>query len=232
MITLAFANATPQHKDSVFRDFFNNPNRLLLLCNSLLHTNYSEINDIEINTLDSNFSNELKNSISCKLGNYFLVIFDYLGIPDKNVPFACLTDFSNFLKSVIPEKDLKYRTDLIHLPSPKFFVFYNDENETTKQVADFLSLDSPQFKLKVQPVNLNLNFHSEIFNRCNYLRDYSTLIFYVKQGLNKNLSPTLAIRQAIDDCISKNIMKDYLVQKREWILAMLDFQISFEHLSY
>ena len=95
-----------------------------------------------------------------------------------------------------------------------------------------MSLDSPQFKLKVQPVNLNLNFHSEIFNRCNYLRDYSTLIFYVKQGLNKNLSPTLAIRQAIDDCISKNIMKDYLVQKREWILAMLDSQISFEHLSY
>lgn len=51
-----FSNANPQFKDSLFRDYFNNPDRLLSLCNSLLNSNFSSINDIEINTLDSSFS--------------------------------------------------------------------------------------------------------------------------------------------------------------------------------
>ena len=47
-----FSNVNPQFRDSLFRDFFDEPMRLLDLCNSLLDSNFS---DIEINTLDSSF---------------------------------------------------------------------------------------------------------------------------------------------------------------------------------
>ena len=43
-----FSNANSQYKDSLFRDFFYEPERLLNLCNVLLDSKFLNIDDIEI----------------------------------------------------------------------------------------------------------------------------------------------------------------------------------------
>ena len=226
---MTFANANPQYKDSLFRDFFNDPNRLLSLCNSLLHTNYSDINDIEINTLDANFFSGLKNDISCKLGNHFLVLVEHQSTVNENMPFRCLSYFSELLNNLLTNKQVIYKRKLISFPSPKFFVFYdgNDESEPVNRImklSDAFGGDYSSLELIVHSVNINLDKKAEILDRCPYLRDYSTLIAYVKLGLANGLSRRQAIINAINRCIDENIMQNYLINKQEEVFSMLDFQ--------
>ena len=226
---MTFANANPQYKDSLFRDFFNDPVRLLDLCNSLLHTNYSDINNIEINTLDANFFSGLKNDISCKLGNHFLVLVEHQSTVNENMPFRCLSYFSELLNNLLTNKQVIYKRKLISFPSPKFFVFFdgNDESEPVHRIfklSDAFGGDSSSLELIVHSININLDKKAEILKHCLYLRDYSTLIAYVKLGLASGLSRRQAIINAINRCINENVMHDYLINKQEEVFSMLDYQ--------
>ena len=114
-------------------------------------------------------------------------------------------------------------------PAPRFFVFYdgNNQSEPTHRIlklSDSFSGDSSALELIVHSFNINLTGNSDIINKCSYLHEYSTLIFYVKLGLSQNLSRRNAILYAIQRCIDENVMKDYLLQKREEVFSMLDLQ--------
>ena len=72
-MSTSYDNANAQYRDTVFRDYFNNPNRLLSLCNAILETNYKDESEIEINTLEGNFFSGQKNDVSCAIQDRFLV---------------------------------------------------------------------------------------------------------------------------------------------------------------
>ena len=226
-----FDNANTKYKDSVFRDYFNDSARLLNLCNSLLDTDYKET-DLEINTLDANFFSGLKNDISCKLGNHFLVLIEHQSSVNENMPFRCLSYVSELLNNLVPKNDVLYKKALIRFPSPKFFVFYDgdDSSEPVNRIlklSDSFGGDSSSLELIVHSVNINLGLHAEVLRKCNFLNQYSTLIFYVKLGLKQKMTRN-AIIYAINRCIQENIMKDYLIQKKEEVFSMLDLQWNFD----
>ena len=225
-----FSNANPQFRDSLFRDFFNEPVRLLDLCNSLLDSNFS---DIEINTLDSNFFSALKNDISCKIGNNFLVLIEHQSSVNENMPFRCLSYISELLQNLVKLKKLLYKQQLMLFPAPRFFVFYdgNNQSEPTHRIlklSDSFGGDSSALELIVHSFNINLAKNADIVNKCTYLHEYSTLISYVKLGISQNWSRRNSILYAIQRCIDENVMKDYLLQKREEVFSMLDLQWNFD----
>ena len=45
-----YSNANMQYRNSVFCSYFNEPTRLLSLCNAILGTSYFDTNELEINT--------------------------------------------------------------------------------------------------------------------------------------------------------------------------------------
>ena len=227
-----FDNANVKYKDSVFRNYFNEPFRLLDLCNSLLDTDYNET-ELEINTLDANFFSGLKNDISCKLANHFLILIEHQSSVNENMPFRCLTYVSELLNNLIPKNDILYKKALIHFPAPKFFVFYDgdDSSEPVSRIlklSDSLGGDSYSLELIVHSININLNLHADLLDRCDFLNQYSTLIFYVKLALKQKMSRRNAIIYAIERCIQENVMKDYLTQKQEEVFSMLDLQWNFD----
>lgn len=229
-MTDRFSNANPQFRDSVFRDFFNDTTRLLNLCNSLLDSHFS---DIEINTLDTSFFSALKNDISCKIGNNFLVLVEHQSSVNPNMPFRCLSYVSELLNNLVQQKKFLYQHGLISFPAPRFFVFYDGDDKSAPvekilKLSDAFNGDSSALELIVHSFNINLNFNSPLLQKCHYLHEYSTLIFYVKLGLSQNLSRRNSILYAIQRCIDKNIMKDYLLTKREEVFSMLDLQWNLE----
>lgn len=229
-MTDKFSNANPQFRDSLFRNFFNDPVRLLDLCNSLLDSNFS---DIEINTLDTNFFSALKNDISCKIGNNFLVLVEHQSSVNENMPFRCLSYISELLQNLVKRKKLLYKQQLMLFPAPRFFVFYDGDdksepNHKILKLSDAFNGDSFSLELIVHSFNINLDKNSDIVNKCSYLHDYSTLISYVKLGISKNWSRRNAILYAIQRCIDENVMKHYLLQKKEEVFSMLDLQWNFD----
>ena len=60
-----------------------------------------------------------------------------------------------------------------------------------------------------------------MLGKCPYLRDYSTLVGEVKDGLAEGLSLRDAIIRAIKFCLANGIMGDYLVEHSEEVFDML-----------
>ena len=229
-MTDKFTKANPQYKDSVFRDYFNDAARLLALCNALLGTSHQEI---EINTLETNFFSGLKNDISCKIGDQFLILLEHQSTVNENMPLRCLTYIAELLNNLVPSSEAVYKAGLIKFPAPKFFVFYDGDNKNepvarTMKLSDAFGGDSSSLELIVNSININLDKCVDVVKNCNYLNNYSTLIAYVRQGKKQGLTNRDAIIQAIDRCIDENIMRDYLIRKREEVYTMLDYQWNLE----
>ena len=203
------------------------------ICVILFWTQITKETDLEINTLETTFFSGLKNDISCKIGDNFLVLIEHQSSVNENMPFRCLTYVAELFNNLIPKNDVLYHKSLIHFPAPKFFVFYDGDDSSepvnrTMKLSDAFGGDSSSLELIVHSVNINLGLHAEILRKCNFLNQYSTLISYVKLGLKQKMSRRNAIINAINRCIQENIMKDYLIQKQEEVFSMLDLQWNFE----
>ena len=223
-----YSNANFQYRDSVFRDFFNEPIRLLSLCNALLGSDYSDPAEIEINTLETNFFSAIKNDISCKLYDQFLILVEHQSTVNHNMPFRCLSYVAELFNNLIDNKNKLYRKSIFRLPSPKFFVFYDGSSPEPLQrklkLSDAFNDRNPSLELVVTSFNINAGLNQPLLQQCRELNDYSTLIGKVKQGQTIGLSRRDAIIRAINWCIDNGVMQDYLLTKRNEVFTMLDLQ--------
>lgn len=214
-----FSIGNVQYRDSVFRDYFNEPKRLLALCNSLLNEQFQDTLELEINTLQGNFFSALKNDISCRIGNQFLVLIEHQSTVNENMPFRCLTYVAELLNNMAGEKSKFYSKQMVKFPVPKFFVFYDgDDNETLQRkmkLSDAFNGDSSSLELVVNLYNINRELNQPLLKKCTYLNEYSILVGKVKEGRTAGLNRRIAIRNAVNWCISNGVMKEYLLSKKE-----------------
>ena len=217
--------ANDKYRDSVFRSFFNEPTRLLSLCNAVLGTNYDNPAKLEINTLEGIFLSRQKNDISCAIDNNFLVLVEHQTSVNNNMPFRFLSYVAELLNNFVKDRDKIYREQTIYFPAPKFFVLYDgDKVEPVKKImklSDAFGGDSSSLELIVTAYNINRGLNSPLLGKCPYLRDYSTLVGEVKDRLAQGLSRRDAIIRAVNFCLDNGIMGDYLVEHSEEVFHML-----------
>ena len=220
--------ANKKYRDSVFRDYFNEPNRLLSLCNAILGTDYKNSQKLNINTLEGIFFDNQKNDISCVIENNFLVLIEHQTSVNNNMPFRCLSYVTELLNNLIEDKDKLYHKALIRFPHPKFFVLYDgDAKEPLKRemrLSDAFDGDNSTLELVVIALNINYDLPQPLFSKCRYLRDYSTLVGKVKEGIRSGLTRKEAISRAVKFCLSNGLMKGYLEEKSQEVFNMLALQ--------
>ena len=219
------ANYNSRYRDSVFRSYFNEPVRLLSLCNAVLDTQYANPDELNINTLEGIFFDKQKNDISCTIGNHFLVLVEHQTTVNENMPFRCLSYVTELLNNLVKNKNRLYYKGLIKFPKPKFFVFYNgDKNEPLQRkmrLSDAFDGDSTSIELVVIAYNINCGLPQPLLQNCRYLSDYSTLVGKVKEGVRLGLSRRDAISRAVKFCLDNGIMGNYLVEHSEEVFNML-----------
>ena len=219
-------NFNAQYRDSVFRSYFNEPVRLLSLCNAVLDTKYDNPDELNINTLEGIFFDKQKNDISCTIDNHFLILVEHQTTVNENMPFRCLSYVTELLNNLVKNKKRLYYKGLIKFPRPKFFVLYDgDKNEPlqrTMHLSDAFDGDSDSLELVVTVFNINYGLSSQpLLKNCHYLSDYSTLVGKVKEGIRLGLSRRDAISSAVKFCIEQGIMGNYLVEHSEEVFNML-----------
>ena len=221
-------NANAQYRDSVFRAYFNAPARLLSLCNAVLGTDYRDVEKLRLNTLEGIFFDNQKNDISCVLEDNFLVLIEHQTSVNNNMPFRCLSYVAELLNNLVVDKDRLYHKALIHFPAPKFFVLYDgDEKESLKKtmhLSEAFGGDSTSLELVVTAYNINFGLNQPLLAKCQYLRDYSTLVGKVKEGLRLGLTRKEAISRAVKFCLDNGLMKGYLEFNSQEVFNMLALQ--------
>ena len=222
-----------EHKDSLFVDLFYQDEtakkNLLSLYNALHDTNYEDETIIRKVKIDDVLYKNFKNDISCEVNGLVLVFGEHQSTINRNMPLRCLMYVGRAYEQLVDSK-ARYRTTLVKIPTPEFYVFYNGEKE--QPLERVLSLSDAfmnparenSVELKVKVININSDKAHGILDKCGILREYSQFISMVR----KYSEEESAIKKAIKECIEKGILADYLKRKGSEVENMLIAEYSYE----
>ena len=217
-------DANVQYRNSVFCSYFQDTSRLLSLCNAILNTDYKDSSKVEITTLEGTFFSKIKNDISCKIGNNFLILVEHQSSINENMPFRCLSYVTEVLNNLIKNKRKLYHKPLIHFPAPRFVVLYdgNDDEPLQREMrlSDAFDGDFSSLELIVNSFNINHGKNQPLLKKCQELKEYSIFIGKVKEGLNLGLSLDDSIIAAVNFCLENHIMFDYLKTHGKEVFSM------------
>lgn len=223
-----------KYKDSLFRMVFSRKEDLLDLYNALNGTDYTNLDDLEINTLDNALYITVKNDVSCIIG-CTMNLYEHQSSYNPNMPLRGMVYFAQLYNKYIEMRKLNlFSSALQKIPTPQYVVFYNGlEEEPDRQVlklSDAFQTDGGCLECEALMLNINYGRNRELMEKCRRLEEYAIFVATVrKYAADKNLTLTEAITLAIDECIEKGILLDILTEQRAevtmYILESFDKEI-------
>lgn len=219
------------YKDRVFRLLFQDRKRLLELYNALNNTNYTNENDLIINTLDNAIFMKMRNDISFLI-NLDMDLYEHQSSYCPNMPLRGLLYFADLYKKYVGNAELSGRK-LVKIPAPHFIVFYNgterQEEEFTQKLSDAYEGNREGcIELTVRTININYGRSKALTEKCKPLADYAAFIAQIRENI-KSMSLENAVRTAIDTCINQNILKEFLSEQKAEVIAMSIYEYDEEN---
>lgn len=220
-------NAQLRYKDTVFRMLFKEKENLLSLYNAVNGTAYTEVDKLEITTLENAVYTNYKNDVSFVF-DFELMLYEHQSTVNPNMPLRDLIYVTNILRGLTTEENL-YGSELIRLPFPKFIVFYNGTDfQPVKQVLrlsdSFLKKqEQPELELLVTVYNINWGYNKELMKACSLLAEYAQYVNQVRQ-FAENMPFAQAVEKAVDYCIKHGILADFLSKNRAEAIAVSIFE--------
>ncbi len=235
-----------KYRDTVFRMLFNDKSRLLELYNAINGTNYTNMDDLTITTLEGSTYLNMKNDVSFLI-DFELNMFEHQSTVCPNIPLRDLYYVASTYIELIPVKKT-YRDSLIKIPAPKFIVFYNGMADVPDKVTYKLSdmyekpIKDNSLELIVAMYNINAGHSAQLLEACQTLKGYSIFVSKVRKYIKEakdayNLSHETplhiikkediekkiisdAVSKAIDECIAEDILKDFFLANRQEVIDM------------
>ena len=217
-------NVTSKFKDNVFCMLYRDKRNLLELYNALNNSAYTNVDDLQVTTLNGGSYMKYKNDASFLLC-MSLYMFEQQSSKNPNMPLRFLHYVSDVFRELFSNSML-HRRSMIKIPVPHFVTFYNGlekwiEDEDEIRLSDMyeITTDNPELELKVRVININEDVH--ILNKCKTLRDYMTFVNKVrfKMGVEGD-DVRIAVTEAMDECIDEDILVDFFEQHREEVVEV------------
>ena len=216
-------------RDTVFCRYIGTKSHLLELANALKGTQYTDSSKVNINTLEGSFYSNLKNDISFILDSMIVVLIEHQTTINPNMPLRFLSYVDEIYRQHIQSQHRKiYGRELIQLPAPDFYVFYDGEDASfdhqTLRLSDAFLAPSDQLELTVNVYNLADGKSNKLKSSCQPLHDYSIFSNKYKQFRNEKLSIDEAVKAAVDYCLRNNIMSEYLKNNESEVIDMFGYE--------
>lgn len=218
------SNVARNHKDNVFCMLYREKKNLLSLYNAMNGTSYEKEEELEVVTLEEAICMKIRNDAAFVVDSR-LNLYEQQASFNPNMPLRDLYYVTEELKKIAPPGRL-HRTTKVKIPAPKFVVFYNGtarqpERETCR-LSDLFSgkEEDPELELIVTTININPGYNGELLEKCESLRGYMAFVGKVRDKLAVKVKREEAVRQAVDECISENILTDFFEKNREEIVEM------------
>ena len=212
--------------------------RALDVYNAMAGTAYTDPEIIEIHTLESGVSLTVHNDASFVVSmDSVLNIYEHQSTYNPNMPLRELIYFVTIIKKLVENKYLLSHK-LVKIPTPKFAVFYNGDK--TRPEREVLKLsdayenqsDEPQLELMCTVYNINPGNNEDLKKRSQTLREYMIFVGYVNENLAKakkgEKDYETAIRDAVNRCIAEDILKEFLLERREDVQKSMMFDLTYE----
>jgi hypothetical protein len=219
-----------KYRDSLFRMLFGTDKKIALeLYNAVNDTKYTNPNDLEINTLQDVIYMKMKNDLSFIIGSE-LNLYEHQSRVNPNMPLRGLMYISELYNQIYGDNPRIYDRTLLKIPTPKYLVFYNgDDNKWSEdciklKLSDSFSEPLPlnevgDYEWTATVININRGRNDSIKERSKTLYQYCYFVDAVKENA-KNMPFEKAIDEAVKECISKDILADFLMVHRKEVKLM------------
>lgn len=211
---------TRTHKDRLFRMLFADPDHrqwTLSLYNAVNETAYTDVDAIQINTIEDVLFMGMKNDLSFIIDDC-LSIYEHQSTPGANMPVRMLFYVSMLYSKYYEEKKLNLYSERLNvLPSPSFVVFYNGTKEMEDRKILRFTDAVPEgrksaMELNVLMLNINYGRNKELMNSSRPLADYAFLIDNIRRYVEKTGDPGEAASLAIKALPEDSPLKGFLVE--------------------
>ena len=217
-----------KYKDRLFCLRFGSENYkedMLSLYNALNGTDYQNVNDISITTIDDAIYIHMKNDVSILLdGN--MPLWEQQSTLNPNMPVRGLMYFGDLYDSYIQMNELNiYGTKLQKIPTPQYIVFYNGTKESEAiaklKLSDaFINESKGGFEWTATVYNLNRGKNDRLLEKCKPLSDHMELINRIRDNQKQGMDIKNAVDIAVDSCIADGIMKEFLKKHKSEVVSV------------
>lgn len=188
-------NATQKkYKDTIFRMLYKEPKNGLSLYNGLNGTAYTDTTLMEYNTLENAIYMSMKNDLSFVIAHQM-----------------SLSEHQSTMNPNMPLRDLFYVAEMLQ----KMELRLSDAFETLEE--------EPALELVVPALNINAGMNEALKEKCPILREYMHYLDKVRDYA-KGMELETAVELAIQECISENILRDFLTEQRAEVTMLSIFE--------
>lgn len=208
---------------------FNRKEELLSLYNAVSHSEYTNPEDLEIHTLDDVIYMKMKNDLAFLIDDV-LNLWEHQSTWNPNMTVRGAFYIVEEYRKYIEQKGLNlYRSRLITLPIPQFYVFYNGLKEEPDNVELKLSNAfstlypelEPCMEFKAVMVNINRGHNKSLMEQCSALREYAEFVARIREWMKAGADLLEAIGEVIDSCIRDGILAEFLSSHRAEVFEVL-----------
>ena len=221
------------YRDTLFRMLYRNKKRLLSLFNAVNGTQYDNPDDLTITTLEGVLYLGMKNDVSCII-DMMMQLYEHQSTVNPNMPLRNLFYVSDLLQKYIYEEGIDiFSRKQIKIPTPKFVVFYNGDEEQPERKEILLSkafsanTGETNMELVVLQININKGQNEELKAACKTLQEYAEFTERAREH-RKEMELEDAIRTTIDECIRDGILKDFLLKNKAEVYHMCLYEFDVE----
>lgn len=113
----------------------------------------------------------------------------------------------------------------IRLPSPRYLVLYNGRRDAPERyelrLSDAFAKPSRTLECVVEVVNVNAGHNRDLMEACPTLRGYAHLVAVGRANVEAGMSPGDAVDAAVEDCIARGMLREFLLKHRAEVKDML-----------
>lgn len=227
-----FPKDNREHKSTLFCKVFEDKKYLLELYNGINQTNYQNVDDLEVNTLENvvyiTMKNDLSFLIDCNMN-----LYEHQSTINPNMPLRGLLYLAQLYNKYIEKHNLNlYSSSAQKIPVPQYVVFYNGTQEQPDEKIMLLSelfqqqqQERPKLgclECKARMLNINYGRNRELLNKCRRLEEYAIFVAKVRQYAAEDIEKRKsAITRAIDECITEGILVDILKEQKAEVLELV-----------
>ena len=160
------------YRDALFRDIFNNADRLPEIYEALLGIR-TTASDITLATINETLFSGIKNDVGFIVGSQHVLLTEHQSTTNANMPLRMLMYLAEVYRRYV-DADAVYRKRLIPLPAPKFYVFYNGIEKMpdtwSLHLSDAFEGRAADLELAVEIININHQPGRPILEKCHALK--------------------------------------------------------------
>ena len=216
-----------EHKDRLFRLIFGseeNKKNLLALYNALNDTCYSEVDDLQITSIEDVIYMGMKNDVSLLIHSR-MALYEHQSTYNPNMPIRGMMYAAKLYEKYIETNNLNiYGSSLMKLPAPQYVIFYNGsgkhEDEEILKLSDAFQTKEriEGYEWTARMLNINYGRNKVLMEKCKPLQDYAIFIDKVKTYIGQKQPLREAVVRATEECIKEDVMAEFLKAHRAEVI--------------